>query len=97
MSLRLYWLKESVSYLRYVSEKYAPRSDNADQYCVVTSEIEELSHELWLSDYAPSEDAAKECADVIIAAVRLGTMLSPDFAQVILDKCKELDAREPLL
>ena len=32
----------------------------------------------------------------IIAAVRLGTMLSEDFAQVILDKCKELDAREPL-
>jgi len=104
VSLRLYWLKESVSYLRYVSEKYAPNVVSpGHQIAKIKEEAKEVfdayySGEGQRSDFVARRkaNAAKECADVIIAAARLGTMLSPDFAQVILDKGKELNEREPL-
>lgn len=92
-------LNTAVSMLKEVSERYAPNVEMpADQWRKVLDEVYEL-RDAWLMDLGkpePFKDAAKECADVIIAAVRLGTMLSDDFAKVILDKCKELNEREPL-
>lgn len=86
---------EAVDYLKSVSERYAPNPGSQfQQFLKIRQEVAELHAEMCRESDA--EKRAKECADVIIAAVRLGTMLSPDFAKVILDKCKELDEREPL-
>ena len=88
-----------VEYLQEVSEKYAPnvnphaQTARGDQWNKIAAELDELHDAMCFDNEG---DPAKECADVIIAANRLGTMLSDDFAQVILDKCKELNEREPL-
>ncbi len=91
-------LRNAVALLKEVSERYAPNKGITPltvQYSKVEEELHELNHELW--GVSEGEDqSAKECADLVIAAVRLGTMLSPDFAKVILDKVAELNDREPL-
>lgn len=101
------WLEEdgvdmhnAITLIKEASERYAPnvnphaQTATGDQWNKIAAELDELHDAMCFDNKG---DPAKECADVIIAAVRLGTMLSEDFAQVILDKCKELDAREPLL
>jgi len=98
----LWHFRNTVIYLKETSERYAPNVKGMGaQLDKVGEELEELVSAFHANYFGWSKedldaDTAKECADVIIAAARLGTMLSPDFAQVILDRCKELNEREPL-
>lgn len=88
-------LRSAVSVMKVVSERYAPNSWTVRQFNKVREEFEELCWEFMNVDLTV-EESAKECADVIIAATRLGTMLSDDFAKVLADKCEELNGREAL-
>ena len=92
-TLDLLHLRNSVAALAAASIRYAPKSSDFAQLRKIENEMEELSNAM---HFQTQEETAIECADVVIAAVRLGAMLSDDFARVIADKCAELDLREPL-
>lgn len=92
-TLDLLHLRNSVAALAAVSQRYAPNSWKIRQFNQVRDEFIELREAF---EDGNDQETLKECADVIIAAVRLGTMLSDDFARVIADKCKELDGREAI-
>lgn len=86
-------LRSAVGVMKAVSERYAPKSWKIRQFNQVRDEFIELREAF---EDGNDQETLKECADVIIAATRLGTMLSPDFAKVLADKCEELNGREPL-
>lgn len=88
-------LRSAVGVMKAVSERYAPNVTRSRQCTKIKEELWELERDMLSGSHA-QERAAKECADVIIAATRLGTMLSPDFAKVLADKLEELNGREAL-
>lgn len=86
----LYYCQNGIEVIRRASEAYVPEVDVFDQQAKLDEEVAELAVEIANQD---QYQAAEECADVVIAAARLGTLLSPDFAKVIADKCEALHER----
>lgn len=86
-------LRSAVELMRKVSERYAPNSWKIRQFNQVRDEFIELREAF---EDGNDSETLKEVADVIIAATRLGTMLSPDFPKVLADKLEELNGREVL-
>lgn len=94
----------TVDYLQEVSERYAPNAVSpGHQIAKIKEEVQEVFDAYYSGEQGErlftekrKANAAKECADVIIAAVRLGFMLDECFGSVLEDKCHELNKREPL-
>lgn len=85
------FIRAAVQTIREASEAYAPEVDVYDQLGKVRDEWSELSDEILLTRDRVA--AAEECADVVIAAMRLGTLLTPNFATTLAAKCETLHER----